>query len=375
MRFIDLEDICNHFKGAVIPHTPEDFVVVEPFRHNLSNDDLNAGITAFRNFLYVLYDRLAADKGRFDIKTSKKEGSVYQRYPVMNDIAVILFTLGIHGRLETEPRMMLTVDGQDLLKTLPMQKYQTVQKMKGKRKLELFNYLSDMGFYFEGVDFSKNIDLENAGTFNITYENDDYLVVGLKLLAEAQANTKTKFYRYTAAIMRCDFQPLAYTQPKAPTVDIIQYVNTQPPEIREWLIDLDKLLTAGGCKVTGEVRNFECDGRFIYTSRKGKKIICKIDMEVGCSYVNPNINHLENSVNIMAELPDSMSDNMKSGKTCGICAENDPNFVHCNHGGPFKFTINDEYYERCRFYGFRFALNDAKEREVLRRWIELELAG
>jgi hypothetical protein len=34
---------------------------------------------------------------------------------------------------------------------------------------------------------------------------------------------------------------------------------------------------------------------------------------------------------------------------------------------------NDKDFELCRFSGFQFSLNNANEREVLRKWVELEI--
>jgi len=94
-------DICNYYKGLIIPHTPEDFIVAESFRHGLPNSELLKGIAAFRTFLYELYDNIA---------TGEKDISI------VRDIAVVLSTLGQYGRLETEPRKELSVYGADLLK-------------------------------------------------------------------------------------------------------------------------------------------------------------------------------------------------------------------------------------------------------------------
>jgi hypothetical protein len=44
------------------------------------------------------------------------------------------------------------------------------------------------------------------------------------------------------------------------------------------------------------------------------------------------------------------------------------------HGGaPYQFSYLGEDFEICRFIGFEFTLSDAPVRDVLRKWIELEL--
>ena len=376
MSKLDLADICNHLKAAVIPHTPDDFIIAEAFRLGLSDDELRAGISAFRSFLYELYDALANNKDRFDVKTGKKDGTLPARFPIIEDMGAVLFQLGYHGRLETEPKNELIVYGEDMLHVSKMQKYKHLSKMSKQRKLELFDFLSELGFYFEDANFSDNIDFSKIGMFYVQYENDDSMLTGLKLMALAQANIKAKYDRYSITLMRGDFYPLANTNPKPPIVNIVEYANTQPPDIKKWVIDLDELLTRS-CKVTGEIRYFLCDGIFTYTSRKTKKVICKIDLRAKNSSVTPNVNHFGNSNDILNHFTEFMLDTMRSRhKNCGNCSEqNIPNFMKCPYGKgePHRFSYKGEDFELCQYYGFEFSLDNEEERNVLRKWIELEL--
>jgi len=375
MSSYDLAKICNHFKAAVIPRIPDDFIIAQNFRLGLPHEELRAGIAAFRSFLHQLYDALANSKDRFDVKTSQLDMTLPKRFPIIEDLGSILFPLGFHGRLETEPKNELIVHGTDMLEVSKMQKYKHINKMNNRRRMELFDFLSEMGFYFEETNFSDKVDFSNTGTFYVQYENDDLMLTGLKLMALAQANIKAKYYRYSTILMRCDFYPLANIEPKPPVVNIAEYANTQPPEIKEWVINLDKLLTQS-CKVTGEIRYFLCDGVFAYTSRKTKKVICKIYLRATHSSIIPNVCHFENSSNILAELSENMLNYMRSkNKSCRNCSErNDPYFVHCMHGGePHRFSYEGEDFELCRFSGFEFSLCDVKERAVLKKWIEHEL--
>jgi len=374
---LDLADICNHLKAAVIPHTPEDFTIAEAFRLGLPDNELKAGIVAFRAFLYELYDALANSKDRFDVKTGAKHGTLPARFPIIEDLGAILFQIGFHGKLETEPRNELIVYGADMFHVSKMQKYKHLNKMSKMRKMELFDFLSELGFYFEELDLSNGIDFSKVGTFYVQYENDNSLLTGLKLMALSQANVKAKYDRYSTILMRGDFYPLANEIPKPPTVNIIEYANTQPPSIKEWVIGMNELLSQN-CKVSGEVRYFLCDGIFTYTSRKTKKIVCKIDLRAKSSSAILNANHFETSSNILNQLTEFMLDTMRSkNRNCKNCSElNIPDFVKCPYGGgePYRFSHNGEDFELCRHNGFEFFLNSETDRNVLRNWIELELA-
>ena len=376
MNQLNLADICTHLKAAVIPHTPDDFTIAEKFKLGLLDEELKAGIEAFRSFLHTLYDALADNKDRFDVKTSKQDGTIPARFPIIEDLGAILFQMGFHGRLETEPKNELIIYGEDMLKVSKTQKYRHLIKMSKKRKVELFDFLSDLGFYFEDADFSDSIDFSKIGAFYVQYENDDLMLTGLKLMALAQANVKAKYDRYSTIIMRGDFYPLANVEPKPPTVNIADYANTQPSEIKEWVVNLDKLLVQT-CKTVGRSQYSLCGGVFEYTSRETKNLVCKVNLLARNCTIIPNANHFEDSSNILVELTESMFNTMRSrNKACRACLEiNNPVFVKCMSGGePHRFSHGGEDFELCRYAGFEFTLNNSKEREVLRKWIEIELA-
>ena len=46
-----LENICDYLKSLIIAGIPNGFVVAERFRHDLTNNDIIKGVTAFRLYL------------------------------------------------------------------------------------------------------------------------------------------------------------------------------------------------------------------------------------------------------------------------------------------------------------------------------------
>jgi len=148
-----------------------------------------------------------------------------------------------------------------------------------------------------------------------------------------------------------------------------ELVNFQPPEIKEWIVKMDKLLIGGGCKAAVDNK-----GNFTYTSKQSGKIVCRITMgETGCS-VRPNTINTKNAINIAAAIPQNMLEEMRNTRGCGGCEAKNPNFVQCKHGGPYQFTCDNEDFESCRYVGFNFTLDDALNRDVLENWLEYELA-
>jgi len=369
-------DVCKYLKGLVIPHTPDDFVISKPFRHGLADIELEKGISAFRLFLHQLFDKIATDENITQVKAYAPESgndSIRDSFPIYNDLAVVLFSIGIYGELKTEPRYELVVHGNDLLIPFISRKPSAMKKINNKRKLELFDFLSDMGFYFEDLNLDDGVDLSKTGTFYITYDNDDFLILGLKLIAQALGNIEANFLKLATVFMRCDFYPLANATPKKHTAGASEFANPQPPEIRDWVVNLEKHLIENGCKISCfSLSSTTGGGSFSYVSRKNKKTVCSINMGIlGCE-ISIHGNHFSNERNILAELPENMLNFIKIGRSvCGKMQE--PNFK-CKHGGQFKFIHGGETFEICKWGGFNFALDSESDLELYNKWIDMELA-
>ncbi|MDR0273602.1 MAG: hypothetical protein LBI27_09840 [Clostridiales bacterium] len=358
-------------KGIILPEMPDNFVIAEPFRHGLSNDELIAGINAFRKFLHELFDKLAAEKNRFDPKKAalfdpeSGEDSLWKCFPVTKDLAALLFFIGLHGRLETEPNVELVVYGSDLL-NVPKpksEKFYGLKKLSGKRLSQLFEFLSEMSFYFEEFDYSESVDLSKTGAFYVSYENDSDLIVGLKLLAEAQANIKSELYRLDSAFMRCDFHPLADTEPKIHQIRLADCVGTQSPDIRKWLSELDRHLLCNGCGATGDKSGVIA---LAYTSKKSKKWVCKLYFGVDGFRIRLNVSFARRA-DATLQLTETMLQVLRD-KCCANCFGDLP----CTYGGAFVFTQNGENFAGCRsahYDGFKFTLENAEDREAIMKWI------
>lgn len=398
MKKYDLADVCVYMKALIIPHMPDDFHVAQKFRHGLTDEEIQKGITAFREFLYDLFDMLAANKDVIDVKTrdhfnpydKRDKANVRVCFPTIHDLAMILFTLGIRGRLEMNGKKM-NVRVDDLLTVIceKTEKYISLIKMSSERKLEMFRILYDLGLRFEGADFTNEVDFSKIEEFDVTFIKNDFWVIGLKLLAEATLNHKHYYYimNVFTVLLQCDFYPLANMIAKKHVQHINEYANPQTPEMKEWIKDIDELLMKNGCTM---VRS---DGCFQYTKR-GKSVtygmVCAISLNITGCFIIPGVNHLANPNSIINMLPDDMANMLKSG---GERAKFYPEQCYRQSGNMgfarFTFTHNGEEFEGCRhaglrcqfsgvkcqFAGYRYDLADPSVRELMKRWLELELAA
>lgn len=147
-----------------------------------------------------------------------------------------------------------------------------------------------------------------------------------------------------------------------------EFVNQQKPDIRDWIIDIDTLLTRD-CRAIGEIKNEM--GKITYISRISNKKVCELYMGIEDCKAFPYGRHFANDDNILACLPESMLDAMVyDNYECTGCASKRPDLVRHS----FRFTHKGENYNRCQHKGFGFSLDKAEERKIIEKWIIMELA-
>ena|GEM_PF-1920307 len=361
---MDLSNVCHYLKAIIITPKLDDFVVAEPFRHGLSDAELKNGIRAYQKFLQKLYDKLSADKERFVTKKSQEyypDAIIKTHFPIVDDILRILYALGLNGKLETGFTNLLICDANvfdDCHFTL-------------KYRLELLNYLFDLDISFDGINLSSETDIE-IDLFNVEYE-DHFFVIGLKLLAQAQANmpANIKNLDLAAVMMRGDYRPLANAIPKKQVILVNDYATSCSPDVKDWIVSLDKFLLEHGCKVVAKGMKilYRGNGSFEYTSKKTKLKICHIDIRIAGSRITLYGNHFAETDNIIAKLPDEMLQVLINNKGCQPCG----GATKCVMVGRyFPFTYNHQEYISCGG-GFRYELNENTNLQLLKKWIEKEL--
>lgn len=192
---------------------------------------------------------------------------------------------------------------------------------------------------------------------------------------------------FTTVFLRCYFYPLANAVPKDLKLSILEYANGQKTDIKKWIIHVDRFLRNNGCKM---IHNYN-GSNFTYIKRKTSVTdgyVCGIIMGITGCFIAPGINHLSKSNNILNMLPDDMVDMIISGMERGqfnseLCYRSSGNmgfarfslmyngeeFEGCRHTGRCQFSG-----DKCRFIGFNFDLADPVVRELMMKWIEMELA-
>jgi len=284
MNTNDLTEYMEFFKGLIIKQFPDGFTatITEQFRHGLTDKEIEAGIVAFGKFLRKLFNKIS--EGDEILMCKKRAKKAYDRedffnhpyYPILNSIAWNLYRLGqkATSRLETTPCKRLVID--DMTKA-----HEHFYLEANEETRNVYRTLIALGFRFNGVDFLTDDVFHKPSSLVIEHEDED-VVIGVKLIAEALDNVKNNSIKPHNVVLRGDFYPLVNNKPSAQVLYLHDFVFSQPPKAREWLVEADELLTDSGCQVVGRKNNFGSNVAFVYTMKKGRKKveICKIDIDI-----------------------------------------------------------------------------------------------
>lgn len=285
MRTNDLAEYMDFMKGLIIPQPHKGFAatIIEPFRHGLTNDELDTGMAAFRGFLYELFDKVVKSEQTLMVK--KRANKVYEKgnfmyhphFFIINSMAWNLYRLGqsATSRLETEPIKRLVID--DMTNAHEHFYLEATQEFR-----DVYRTFIELGFRFIGVDFLNDEVFHKPSPLIIEHENDA-VVVGLKLISEALDNIRDVSIKPHNVIMRGDFYPLANSKPTVQVFHLRDFIFSQPTDIGKCLIEFENFLIENSCLAVGKKNNVGSDVKFVYSILKGRKKI-----EVCTIYIDMN---------------------------------------------------------------------------------------
>jgi len=91
------------------------------------------------------------------------------------------------------------------------------------------------------------------------------------------------------------------------------------PETSEWLTEINRRLTDGGCRNTVEAYKNGGGGVWDYVSRKTKKRVCRFEFHGHGAYLALQGYHFAEEKSIINELPGEMLNAVKNAGGCKPC--------------------------------------------------------
>jgi len=230
-------EVARFQKNLVPADIPKAYALKPMFKNIASEENIRNGVVAFRDFLYLFFDRLISD-GHLYAKPPKKPSGMAD-YPFMHNITNLLVDIGYHGRL---------AEGRDSLSIAEIPTCAASVDGNGKRKppkipasnlFECLRFLTLCGFAFNGVDLkAKTFAASQAQPLEVLYPNNPILLTGLKALSIAEMELRTtRRYWNDNNLLRCDYRPM-----KAEDTDMLDvlkdFLHPLPAKIQKFAIKL-----------------------------------------------------------------------------------------------------------------------------------------
>ena len=335
------------YKGLIVQTIPADFKVAEPFRHGLNDNELIAGITAFRQFLHDFHDKIAENYAKMD------DFELYTKY-----LPLLLLAIGANGKLLTGPQATLALTPEDLLK-LPKPSFRDdmlLSNVSAEKVTVMLDFLREMGFSIENE-------------YQISHKIDGNIIIGLKLLALATINTNLAHIIPLRDFMRSAYHPLASEVPATSVLQLHDFLHMLTPEEEARALELYGLLTQMNCTVIEDLCPWNDSPIFAFHVPNRESWVCKFVFRRQGFVVTINPEKASNLDDITQNPPANFMGYIWTVSGCGK-----GNGCDCGQE-PFKIWYGggNEHKACLYFDGFRFPLADREVYEILKRWICAEV--
>ncbi|MCL2576506.1 MAG: hypothetical protein FWE27_00440 [Defluviitaleaceae bacterium] len=240
-----ISEVAKFKKNLIPTNIPDTYALNPMFEIIASEENIRKGVIAFRDFLYLFFDRLISD-GHLYAKPPKKPSSMAD-YPFLHNITNILVEIGYYSK---------PAEGGDslLITEIPSCTVSTEENGKIKKPkipfsnlIECLRFLTLCGFGFNSFDLeSKTLNISEAQPLEISYPNDPILLTGLRALSVADMELRTgRRYWNDNNLLRCDYRLL-----QAEDTDILDvlkdFLNPLPEKIQEFAVKLHQRYTDVG---------------------------------------------------------------------------------------------------------------------------------
>jgi hypothetical protein len=205
------------------------------FESIASEENIRKGVVAFRDFLYLICDRLISD-GHLYSKPQKTKNP--EDYPFLNNINRLLIDICYHGRLAESGDALLLTETPLFTALKP--------KISAPKQIECLRFLALCGFVFTGVDLeAKKTDISKVKLLEVTYPTNPILLTGLKTLSLAAVELQVRFYNNAGNLLRCDYRVM---QAEAPDVlDVLKdTLHSLPEKLQAFALELHQRYTDMG---------------------------------------------------------------------------------------------------------------------------------
>jgi len=244
-------EIFGFMKNLLPAHIPGDYTPKPIFAGVASDECIRKGVVAFRDFMLLLFDRLAADWRLYAAPNKVAKGAI--DYPFLESVKSLLINLGYRGELSEGADSLAVTDVTSLTPIVDVTgKYKT-QRMSAPRLIGCLRFLAACGLVFKGVDLaSKASGVIDAPLLAASYPNDPAMLTGLKVISIAHMDLGLKKRGNDDVFSRCDYRAIKVEDTDI-TETLTNFLHPLPEKVRQTALELHRRYADAGLKC--EVRN------------------------------------------------------------------------------------------------------------------------
>lgn len=267
-----ISDMARYIKKIIPPNIPETYPIKAMFNNISGEENIRRGVLAFRDFLFLICDRLIKNGNQYDkplknLQNNDAHPSLPVSFPFINNVKSILFNIGYRGELIENDGAILLKGLELLTPTIGIDGREMKAKISNPKLIEALKFLTNCGIYFDGLDLDAPAsDIMRTLPVKITYPYNPVMLLGLKVMAIAQKDLYTKGNH--DIFLRCDYRVLKDDDTDPITV-LKDFVAPLPAKVQDFCLKLHQRCINAGFKCTVDV--FYLNVRFIY-SYKSKEV-------------------------------------------------------------------------------------------------------
>ena len=242
-----LSDMAKYIRNIITPSIPDAYTVKPMFNQIADDASIRNGVLAFREFLFLVCDRLTSDGNLYDKPPKpEKDGiishpSFMEGYPFFNYVKSVLFNIGVHGIFSENNVSVVINDTESLIMLLNSGGGLSKSKIPTPKMITVLKFLTSCGILFDGINLDeKKPDMTKVMSLEISYPESPFMLIGLKVMAIAQKNLNPKPGGIYDVFLRCDYRVLLDEDTE--TISLLtDFVNPLPAEVQDLVLRLHQL--------------------------------------------------------------------------------------------------------------------------------------
>ena len=268
-------EMGKYLKSLIPLNIPQTYALNPMFDAVAKEQRIRDGIVAFRDFLYLLCDRLISD-GHLYAKPQKNPKSP-TNYPFLVNLTALLTEMGYYGRLTDNGNSLLIRDLPSCTASIDEKGKVKLPKISVPKQIECLRFLALCGLTFTGIDLeAPKPERSKTEPLEVMFPDNPVMLTGLKVMAIADKKLRVERSRNDDFFLRCDYRVIKAedTDPLDMLRDILYPL---PEKVRAYALELHQRYIDRGMTCVTIVSSFEVHFAYSYL-KNSKRVLSSRDI-------------------------------------------------------------------------------------------------